>query len=589
SSTGYISELELERNHYYKEIWKIIKDIYDRGIVDDPLALENINNYDKLISVIDGQLVESRQSSIVFTHKTAFEYFRTSMARLKVGISNDYSFISIIDPMDLLNPNLFYDDETSELIKNSYESELNLTYGMVQAGEKIIGLGEPVNEETFRILQSLKQEYETNPDVQRNMTIIIVGQVLLASFVFLVFYLFLTGFRQEVLANGKKTFLLIFLLTIMAYLASLAIKSENLNIYVVPFVLLPIIIKTFYDSRLALFVHILTILVIGFWAPNGFEFVFMNFIAGVVVIFTLRSVYKRGILFVTSILTLLTYSLVYAGMGVIQEGRIGALNWQMFAWFSGNALLVLTSYPLIYIFEKIFGFLSDATLVELSDTNQKLLRQLAEKAPGTFQHSLQVANLAEEAARVIGADPLLVRAGALYHDIGKKVDPEFFIENIQSGFNPHDRLEFEESAERIIGHVSKGVEIGRKKNLPKVIIDFIQTHHGTTTVQYFYKSYLKKYPDTEVDGRKFTYPGPRPESREQSILMMADSIEAASRSMKEVNKEIIEELVEKIIGYQQSENQFDLSDLTLKEITTIKELFKKRLQTIYHTRIEYPK
>ena len=244
---------------------------------------------------------------------------------------------------------------------------------------------------------------------------------------------------------------------------------------------------------------------------------------------------------------------------------------------------------MIYIFEKIFGFLSDATLVELSDTNQKLLRQLAEKAPGTFQHSLQVANLAEEAARVIGADPLLVRAGALYHDIGKKVDPEFFIENIQSGFNPHDRLEFEESAERIIGHVSKGVEIGRKKNLPKVIIDFIQTHHGTTTVQYFYKSYLKKYPDTEVDGRKFTYPGPRPESREQSILMMADSIEAASRSMKEVNKEIIEELVEKIIGYQQSENQFDLSDLTLKEITTIKELFKKRLQTIYHTRIEYPK
>jgi len=451
TSASTENKLELEQKFYFEEIWKLIEEIYKRGIVDDPMAIENISNTDKLIYVINGQLVVSKQSNSIYTQKTAFESFRSSVAKLKQGLSNDHSFISIIDPMDLLYPNLFYDKETTDLIKKSYISEMNLSSGMVQAGEKIIGLGEPVNDVSYRILQSLKQEYETNPGVQRNLTLIVLGQILLSSFVFIVFYLFLTGFRKEVLDNGKKTFLLIFLLLLMAFLASLAVKSEALNIYVVPFVLLPIIIRTFYDARLALFVHILTILVIGFWAPNSFEFVFMNFIVGVVAIFTLRTAYKRGILFVTAVLTLLTYTLVYAGMSIIQEGQIESVNWNMLAWFAGNSLLVLTSYPLIYIFEKLFGFLSDATLVELSDTNQRILRELAEKAPGTFQHSLQVANLAEQAARVVGANHLLIRCGALYHDIGKMDDPDYFIENIQTDFNPHDRLNFEESAEKIIG------------------------------------------------------------------------------------------------------------------------------------------
>ena len=589
-SSGRLKEkLEDEHDFYYEGILEIMEDIYSRGIVDNPIVLEGIVNADNLISVISGQVVENRQISVVFTQKSAYESFRKRMEGLALKGMYNNSFISILDPMELLSPNLLYDEETSELIKSSFKSELSLTSGMVQAGEKVIGLGEPVNDEHFRILQSLKREYETNSGVQRNLVIIVLGQVLLAGFIYLVFYLFLTGFRPEILQNGKKTFLLVFLISLMAFLASLTIKSENLNLYVVPFVILPIIIKTFYDARLALFVHMVTILIIGFWAPNGFEFVFMNFIAGMVAIFALRSVYHRGILFVTSILTLLTYSLVYVGMGIIQEGRFESLNWLMLAWFSGNALLILTSYPLIYIFEKSFGFLSDATLFELSDTNQNLLRKLAEKAPGTFQHSLQVANLAEEAARVVGANPLLVRTGALYHDIGKIDDPMYFIENIQSEFNPHDNLEFEESAKKIIGHVIKGVEIGKKYNLPKIITDFIQTHHGTTTVQYFYKSFLKKYPDVKVDVEKFIYPGPKPETREQSILMMADSVEAASRSMKTIDKNLIEELVEYIIGNQWREKQFDLSELSLKEITTIKEVFKKKLVNIHHARIEYPK
>jgi hypothetical protein len=260
-----------------------------------------------------------------------------------------------------------------------------------------------------------------------------------------------------------------------------------------------------------------------------------------------------------------------------------------YAWFGGNALLLLTSYPLIYIFEKIFGFLSDATLIELADTNQPMLRKLAEQAPGTFQHSLQVANLAEEGALKVGGNPLLIRTGALYHDIGKLDDPIYFIENQTSHFNPHDNLSFEESAKKIIGHVAKGVEYAKKINLPDLLVDFIRTHHGTTTVQYFYRSFINKYPEIEINPQKFTYPGPRPSSKETAILMMADAIEAASRSLKLIDKETIDELVEEIINSQFDQNQFDDVDLTFRDIEILKQVFKGKLLNIYHARIEYPK
>jgi putative nucleotidyltransferase with HDIG domain len=275
-------------------------------------------------------------------------------------------------------------------------------------------------------------------------------------------------------------------------------------------------------------------------------------------------------------------------MGIIQEADFSQIDWKTFLWFSGNGMLVLTSYPLIYIFEKIFGFLSDATLMELSDTNQPLLRKLAEKAPGTFQHSMQVANLAEEAIFKIGGNTLLVRTGALYHDIGKMDNALYFIENQTSDINPHDHLEFDQSAEIIINHVTHGIEIAKKYNLPEQIIDFIRTHHGTTAVQYFYRSYLKKYPEKKVDINKFTYPGPKPFTKEMAVLMMADSVEAAARSLKSINKEVIRDLVENIIQYQFTENQFENVDLTIKEINKIKDIFRKRLINIYHARVEYP-
>jgi hypothetical protein len=580
-------------NLYFARISNIIKQIYESGIIDDPVQLENIENSDQLLNIIQNQVVEERSVSEIYTQKSAYEHFSRELemlgSELQPRISGNRLFVNYIDPIELLESNLSYDATTSDRMMKNITSELSLTEGMVQSGEKIIAIGEPVNENKFRIIQSLKKEYESNPNVQRNYDIILLGRILLVSLAFIVLYLFLLHFRKEVLQSGTKTFFILMLVVLISFLASLAVKSNTLNIYVIPFVILPIIIKTFYDARIALFVHLITILLIGFWAPNGFEFIYMNFIAGVITIFTLRNLYRRGVLFISAIFAFLSYSLVFTGISILQEGRIQNIDPINYAWFAGNALLVLASYPLIYIFEKLFGFISDATLVELADTNQPLLRKLAETAPGTFQHSMQVANLSEEAALAIGANPLLVRTGALYHDIGKMEEPMYFIENLTTNFNPHDNLEFEESARKIIGHVTKGIEMGRKSNLPDIIIDFIRTHHGTSTVQYFYRSYLKKYPEAEVDVAMFSYPGPKPFSKETAILMMADSVEAASRSLKSINKEVIRDLVENIIQYQFTENQFENVDLTIKDINNIKDIFRKRLINIYHARVEYPK
>jgi putative nucleotidyltransferase with HDIG domain len=287
-------------------------------------------------------------------------------------------------------------------------------------------------------------------------------------------------------------------------------------------------------------------------------------------------------------LVVLTYIVIYFGTAIVQEGNFHTIEWKYFAWFGYNGILILISYPLIYIFEKAFGFISDTTLMELSDTNQPLLRKIAEIAPGTFQHSLQVANLAEEAVHKIGGNPLLVRTGALYHDIGKLEEPLYYIENQSSSNNPHVNLEFEQSARIIIGHVAKGIEIARKNSLPEPVIDFIRTHHGTSTVQYFYKSFLKKYPEEEVDVMKFSYPGPKPFSREMAIVMMADAVEAASRSLKEINDQALDKLVEGIIHTQMMEEQFNDANITFRDITAIKEVFRKRLNNIHHARIAYP-
>ena len=374
----------------------------------------------------------------------------------------------------------------------------------------------------------------------------------------------------------------------MVGLTRAAATHEAVSVYLIPFILVPIFLKTFYDIRYALFVHIIALLLAGFWVPNSYQFVLMNFLAGLVGVFSLRSYYKRGILFYTATFVLASYAFIYVLLSMLQEGDLSQINWINVLWLTGNSFLILTVYPLVFLFERVFGFLSDATLFELSDTNQPLLRKLAEKAPGTFQHSMQVASLAEEAIIKVGGNSLLVRAGAMYHDIGKMENPHYFIENQHEGSNPHNELDFRTSAIMIIDHAIQGVEIGKKYNLPEKIIDFIRTHHGTSTVQYFYRSFLNSNPEEEVDINEFTYPGPKPSSKENAVLMMADSVEAASRTLKTYTPESISDLVENIVGRQAEEDQFSEADITFADITNTKEIFKNRLSNIYHSRIEYP-
>lgn len=364
-------------------------------------------------------------------------------------------------------------------------------------------------------------------------------------------------------------------------------RFTNLSVYLIPFAMVPMVINTFYDSRTALFVHIVIILMAGFLAPNGFEFVLLQMFAGIVAVFSLTNIQKRKQLFITSFYVLLSYAMTYFALQMLYGNGIKHLEWMDFAWFGGNAALLLFTLPMIYAYEKLFGFVSDVTLMELADTNNPLLRQLAEKAPGTFQHSIQVGNLAEAVAREIGGNPLLVRTGALYHDIGKAATPHYFVEN-QSGQNPHDNMNFDESARVIISHVETGEKMARKARLPEQVIDFIKTHHGRSRAEYFYRSFVNEHGENEVDENKFTYPGPRPKNIENAILMMADSVEAATRSLKDYNEQNIRNMVNRVIDNQRDAGQFENVDITFRMITKAKRVFTEKLLSIYHARIEYP-
>jgi cyclic-di-AMP phosphodiesterase PgpH len=400
---------------------------------------------------------------------------------------------------------------------------------------------------------------------------------------------FLAFFRNEIFLDNAKIIFILMLIVLQVLMARFSTGTATFNIYLLPFCVLPIITRAFYDTRIALFVHLVTVLIISFMAPNRFEFAFIQLLGGMVAIFSIVNMRNRSQIFISSAIIFITYSVAFIGITIIQEGGRDVIRLDDFAWFGISALLTLFSYPLIFVFEKIFGFTSDVSLLELSDTNGKLLRELALRAPGTFQHSLQVANLAEEAIYTIGGNALLVRTGALYHDIGKMEMPMYFIENQANGMNPHDEMSFDESAAMIISHVIKGIEIAKKNNLPEPIIDFIRTHHGTTITAFFYRSFQNAFPEETIDESKFHYPGPIPFSKETAVLMMADSVEAASRSLKKYDAESIDSLVEKIINSQIEQNQFMNADITFKDINTLKKIFKKKLMNMYHVRVEYPR
>lgn len=576
---------------YFSITLTLLKNIYDKGIIEFHDDIVYNNKTPEAIQKIDKNISKEIGFNSVFTLKSAYTYIIQNLGNHDKSEETNHNleFIKNLKISNFLEPTLFYDKETSEKVRKDLVESISLTKGMVQEGERVISRGEMIDNDKFRALESLKKEYMLSLNVTANRSIMFAGRFLLVLFAFISTYIFLFQHRPDFLKSRRKSFFILLLMVVSIVIAKIVYQTNILNIYIVPFAILPILIKTFFDSRLALYVHLITIILAAFFAPNSFEFVFIHLMAGVVAMLALRKIQKRGQFFSATGLTMLSYFILFFAVSINQEGDIIHIDWMNFIWFAGNGVLLFLSFPLVYAFEKTFKFTSDMTLMELSDTNQELLRKLAEKAPGTFQHSLQVANLSEAVIRHIGGNTLLMRTGALYHDIGKLSKPEYFTENQISGMNPHDKLSYLESAGIIIGHVTTGLEMAKKAKLPAPIIDFIQTHHGTTKVQYFYRLYKKENEDAEEQVQKFTYPGPKPFSKETAVLMMADSIEAASRSLKEYSYETIEKLVDGIINYQVNEGQFDNANITFKDITEAKRILKSKLQNIYHARIAYPK
>lgn len=487
---------------------------------------------------------------------------------------------------DIVRPNVSYDKNVSEKGLQDELSKISITRGSVDEGKLLVAKGEVVEAENLKILNSLKAEYESELWAAQNYYFILFGYTVLVALVLLMLFLFLHKYRPEIFDHNTKVTFIFFNILLMVFITTLVVKYEENYVFVVPLCILPLILKTFFDARLGLLVHVLTILILGFVVPNSFEYIFLQIIAGIVTILTVSEIYKRANLFITVGQITLIYVIGYLAFHIIHEGNLDNIMWFTLSLFLLNGMITLFVQPLIYVYEKVFGLVSDVSLLELSDTNSKLLKELSNKAPGTFHHSLQVANLAEAAANEIGANAMLVRVGALYHDIGKMMHPSYFTENQITNVNPHDELLPKDSARIIIDHVIDGIEIARRNNLPDRVIDFIRSHHGTTLVYYFFK----KQEDLEEDVQEseFSYPGPLPFSKETAILMMSDSVEAASKSLKNPTFLIIDEFVDKIIAGQMAADQFINANITFKEIEQIKKVLKQKLTNIYHLRIEYP-
>jgi len=573
---------------YTHFITSLIDSLYTIGIISNH-SIEEISNETDTITLIDNNFSKNVAFSQLLTTKKAIDIFTKQNSKFldnfpefKNDVNNFYSHFKV---SSLTKPNTYYDKSFSENQLNTALNSLSTTFGMIQKGERIISYGEIISPNKFLIINSLKKEFEGKNNI-KNSFIITIGYGVFVFFIFLSVFLFV---YQEF--KGKTTvphYLVLSLLLLFFYASLVIVRMDVLNIYIIPFIVLPIIIRAFYNESISLFIYFLNVLLISILVPNSFEFILLNTMAGIIAIFSLRSFTARSHFLKTGLLSFVTYSTLYIALLFIRGKDFDSLLLSQFVWFGINSFLILLSYGLIFIFEHSFGLLSEISLIELSNTNRPLLLQLAEKAPGTFQHSLQVANLAQEAANKINANSLLVRTGALYHDIGKMKNPEYFTENQPEGYNPHTQLSIIESAKIIIKHITNGVLMAKKYRIPPQIIDFIRTHHGTGKTEYFYRTFLNENPNVPVNEMDFSYPGPKPFSQETAILMMADSVEAASRSIKKYSPQTINDLVEKIIDFQFKNKQFDESNLTLQDISIIKSTFKIKLQSIYHTRIEYP-
>ncbi|MFT4576263.1 MAG: putative nucleotidyltransferase with HDIG domain [Polaribacter sp.] len=562
----------------------IINEVYKKGFINEANQNQVIQGND-IILLRKNTEVEQIAYSNLLVYKEVLDLINQNIG----GSPLDYGQNKLLSTLlSVLKPNVTFDSGfTQKALEESFKS-ISYQKGLVTTGELIILKGDIIEGRKLAVLNSLKIESESKVWTVSNYYWIVVGYTVLVSLALLMLLLFLQKYRPEIYSNNNKVTFIFFNVFLMVLIQTLVVKYNPDYLYVVPLSILPIVLKAFFDARLGLFAHVLTVLLLGFIVPNSFEFIYLHIIAGMVTILTVSELYKRASLFISIGQITLVYMITYFAFSIIKEGNASQINIYYFIMFAANGVLSFLAVFFIYMYEKIFGLVSDVTLLELSNTNTKLLRELNEKAPGTFQHSMQVANLAEAAANEIGANSMLVRTGALYHDIGKMLNPMYFIENQSTGVNPHNDLSPRDSASIIINHVIKGIELAKEHRLPDRIIDFIRTHHGTSLVYYFYMKEQEMNPEEKVDIRKFQYPGPIPFSKETAILMISDAAEAATKSIKNPTAQSIDALIDKIVEKQKSDNQFINSDITFREIEKIKKVIKKKLMNMYHLRIEYP-
>lgn len=563
-----------------------LREVYAKGVI----SLQNRQELERLgvnrAVMLDGNSVVGKVDVCsLFTPKTAYDYI---VDRAKSVVWIDNNVLQTVTLGDYITPNVEIDRRKTDDAMQIIVEGVMLTSGMVQKGEKIIDKGEVISEEKYQILKSLQRAVEGEEEFDQNGNVWnVVGDLLIISILYSLLFVYLLFFRRRILESIRAT-VFMFLMTVgMLGLLALVTQYLELTEYIVPFAMLPLVIRVFFDSRTALYVHIIAILLAAQMVPDATEFVFLQIIVGMVAVSSLKDMNSRSQLVKSALVIFAMYVISFVAMELARGVEVMDLDWSMLFVFGLNSVALLFAYGLIFIIEKLFGFLSEVTLVELSNINSPLLMEFSEKCPGTFQHVLQVSNLAVEVAKKIGANALLVRTGALYHDLGKMVNPMYYTEN-QIGVNPLNELPYDEAAQVIISHVQEGVKIAEKWNLPYQIIEFISMHHGASKVKYFYNSFKNKYPDRKIDEVKFTYPGPLPATKETAILMMSDAVEAASRSLKSYDEESISKLVENVVNGQIADGQFKNSPISFRDVEVAKRVFVEKLQNIYHTRIQYP-
>lgn len=576
-----------ENQIYFDHGLQIIDSLYATGILDETHAVNSQNNNqgEALIKILNGneQVLSTYRQFYTVEQKKQFiqNAFRSfTDEQLKNTWINALNRFTV--------PNLVFNEALTKARFEEQMLHISPYKDLIPKGTKIISKGEVIENQQFNLLTSINEQYDQLTWNNANQWWILASYLVLVAVVLLMLLLFINKYRPDVGVNTSKVAFIFTNIFLFVLVTVLVLQIDSKYLYVIPFVLLPLIIKAFLDPRVGLFTHVLTILLLGFIVPNSFEFLYIQIIAGIVTILTISELYKRANLFLSVLKITVVYIVTYIAFSITHEGNLSQINVSNIYMLLLNGLLTATLIvPMIFLYERFFGLVSDETLREFSDTNHKMLRELNEKAPGTFQHSMQVANLAEEAAKEINANALLVRTGAMYHDIGKIFNPMYFVENQSTGVNPHTELDPEESAQIIIDHVNLGIELAKKNKLPDRLIDFIRTHHGTNLVYYFYKKESEYNPEA-TDVNKFRYPGPIPFSKETAIVMICDATEAAAKSLKEPTAKYIDIFVDKIVKSQMDNGQFLNADITFKEIEKVKKVVKKKLKNIYHIRIEYP-